>query len=118
MSGMVTDVRPRLHLRKGDMVEVLGGKYRGKRGKVLEILPRARRGARAIVEGVNVVKRHVKPNRKVPQGGIVEKEAPLPTARLMVVCAKCGEAARVGRRFLGDGTKVRYCKRCGEQLEK
>lgn len=111
----VVEARPRLHLRKGDMVEVLGGKYRGKRGKVLQVLPE--RG-RAIVEGVNVVKRHVKPNRKVPQGGIVEKEAPLPAARLMVVCAKCGEASRLGHRYLGDGTKVRFCKHCGEQLEK
>jgi large subunit ribosomal protein L24 len=111
---MAVSVRPRFHLRKGDMVEVIGGKYDGKRGKVLELIPTS---GRAIVEGVNIVKRHVKPNRKVPQGGIVEKEAPLPTARLMIVCAKCGEAARVGHRFLGDGTKVRYCKHCGEQLE-
>ncbi len=111
----VIEVRPRLHLRKGDMVEVLGGKNRGKRGKVLQVL---RERGRAIVEGVNIVKRHVKPNRKVPQGGIVEKEAPLPAARLMVVCAKCGEASRIGHRYLGDGTKVRYCKHCGEQLEK
>jgi large subunit ribosomal protein L24 len=96
------------------MVEVLAGKYRGKRGRVLRVLPD--RWA-AIVEGVNVVKRHVKPNRKVPQGGIVEKEAPLPVARLMVVCARCGEASRMGRRVLGDGRRVRYCKRCGEQLD-
>ena len=111
----IVEAKPRLHVRKGDMVEVLGGKYRGKRGKVLQVL---RERGRAIVEGVNVVKRHVKPNRKVPQGGIVEKEAPLPAARLMVVCAKCGEASRLGHRYLGDGTKVRYCKHCGEQLEK
>ncbi len=105
----------RSHLRKGDMVEVVGGKFRGKRGRVLQILADR---SRAVVEGVNVVKRHVKPNRKVPQGGIVEKEAPLPTARLMVVCSKCGEASRTGHRFLADGSKVRYCKRCGEQVEK
>ncbi|MDR7482700.1 MAG: 50S ribosomal protein L24 [Armatimonadota bacterium] len=108
-------VQTRLHVRKGDMVEVLGGKYRGKRGKVLRVLTDR---AAAVVEGVNVIKRHVKPNRKVPQGGIVEKEAPLPVARLMVVCARCGEASRMGRRVLGDGTRARYCKRCGEQLDK
>jgi large subunit ribosomal protein L24 len=111
---MAVQRRPRLHVRKGDMVEVLAGKYRGKRGKVLRVLPLR---AAAIVEGVNVIKRHVKPNRKVPQGGIVEKEAPLPVARLMVVCARCGEASRMGRRVLGDGSRVRYCKRCGEQLD-
>ena len=106
--------RTRIHLRKGDTVEVIGGKFSGKRGKVLDVL--TDRG-RAIVEGVNLVKRHVKPSRKAPQGGIIEKAAPLPAARLMVVCAKCGEATRLGHRFLGDGTKVRYCKRCGEQFE-
>jgi large subunit ribosomal protein L24 len=111
---MVT-VRPRVHVKKGDTVEVIGGKFRGKRGKVLRVL---RDDARAIVEGVNLVKRHTKPNPgKGHQGGIVEKASPLPAARLMIVCAKCGEAARVGHRFLGDGTKVRYCKHCGEQME-
>lgn len=111
---MVT-VRPRVHVKKGDTVEVIGGKFRGKRGKVLRVL---RDDARAIVEGVNLMKRHTKPNPgKGHQGGIVEKASPLPAARLMVVCAKCGEAARVGHRFLGDGTKVRYCKHCGEQME-
>lgn len=108
-------VRVRAHLRKGDTVEVIAGRYRGKRGKVLELMPGTRR---AIVEGVNLVKRHVKRTPKMPQGGIVSKEAPLPLARLMVVCPRCGEAARTGRRVLGDGTKVRYCKRCSEQLEK
>lgn len=108
--------RVRVHVRKGDMVEVIAGKHAGRRGKILEVLPSE---GRAIVEGVNMVKRHTKPNpRKAHQGGIMEIPAPLPTARLMVVCPKCGEAARVGHRFLGDGGKVRYCKHCGEQLEK
>ena len=111
----MTATRPRLHLRKGDTVEVIGGKFRGKRGKVLRVHTD---DGRAIVEGVNLVKRHSKPNpAKGHQGGIIEKPAPLPTARLMIVCAKCGEAARVGHRFLGDGTKVRYCKHCDEQME-
>jgi len=111
----VVAVRPRVHVKKGDTVEVIGGKFRGKRGKVLRVL---RDDARAIVEGINLVKRHTKPNpAKGHQGGIVEKASPLPAARLMIVCAKCGEAARVGHRFLGDGTKVRYCKHCGEQME-
>lgn len=113
---MLVPTQGRLHLRKGDTVEVIGGKYRGKRGKILRLFP-AR--ARAIVEGVNMVKRHTKPNpAKNQPGGIVEKLAPLPVARLMLVCARCGEATRVGRRFLDDGTKVRYCKHCGEQLDR
>lgn len=113
---VVTADRQRLHLRKGDMVEVIGGKYRGKRGKVLRLFPER---ARAIVEGVAMVKRHTKPNpAKNQPGGIVEKPAALPVARLMLVCARCGEATRVGRRFLDDGTKVRYCKHCDEQLDR
>ncbi len=111
----VATVQRRLHLRKGDMVEVTGGKFSGKRGKVLRVAPS---DERAIVEGVNIVKRAVKPSRKVPQGGIVPKEAPIPVARLMIVCSRCGEASRVGHRYLGDGTKVRYCKRCKEQMDK
>jgi large subunit ribosomal protein L24 len=112
---MTVMVAPRTHLRKGDTVEVIGGKFRGKRGRILKVIPEE---ARAIVEGINLVKRHMKASQKNPQGGIVEKPAPLPAARLMVVCAKCGEAARIGHRYLDDGTKVRYCKHCGEQMEK
>jgi large subunit ribosomal protein L24 len=103
-----------MHFRKGDTVEVLGGKNRGKRGKVLDVRPDERR---AIVEGINTVKKHMKPSRTSPQGGIVEREAPLPAAKLMVVCGKCGEATRVGHRVLEDGSKVRVCKRCGEPLD-
>ena len=111
---MAVKTRPRMHFRKGDTVEVIGGKNRGKRGKVLDVRPDERR---AIVEGVNTIKRHTKPSRTSPQGGIVEREAPLPASRLMVVCGKCGEATRVGHRILDDGTKVRVCKRCNEQLD-
>ena len=111
---MTVKTRPRIHFRKGDTVEVIGGKHRGKRGKVLNVRPDERR---AIIEGVNTVKKHMKPSRTSPQGGIVEREAPLPVARLMVVCGKCGEATRVGHRILDDGTKVRVCKRCNETLD-
>src|SRR5262245_5240125 len=111
---MTVKTRPRVHFRKGDTVEVIGGKNRGKRCKVLDV---RRDEGRAIVEGVNTVKRHMKPSRTSPQGGIVEREAPLPASRLMVVCGKCGEATRVGHRILEDGTKVRVCKRCSEPLD-
>ena len=111
---MTVKKRPRMHFRKGDTVEVIGGKHRGKRGKVLNVRPDERR---AIIEGVNTVKKHMKPSRTSPQGGIVEREAPLPAARLMVVCGKCGEATRVGHRILDDGTTVRVCKRCNETLD-
>lgn len=107
--------RRRLHVRKGDTVELIAGRYRGKRGKILQVLPK--RG-KVIVEGVNIVKRHSKPTQKLPQGGIVEKAAPVFSSRVMLVCPKCGKAARVGHGYLGDGTKVRVCKNCGEQIEK
>ena len=111
---MAVKTAPRVHFRKGDTVEVIGGKNRGKRGRVLDV---RRDEGRAIVEGVNTIKRHTKPSRTSPQGGIIQREAPLPAARLMVVCGKCGEATRVGHRILDDGTKVRVCKRCNEPLD-
>lgn len=107
--------RERVHVKKGDMVEVIAGRQRGKRGKVLQVVPKH---DRLIVEGVNVHKRHSKPTQKLPQGGIVEKEGAVYSSRVMLVCPKCGRAARVGHGYLADGTKVRVCKRCGEQIEK
>ncbi len=107
--------RQRMHVRKGDTVEVIGGKHRGKRGKVLNV---NLKDAKLIIEGVNLVKRHTRPTQKLPQGGIVEKEGSVYAARVMLVCPKCGKAARVAHGYLADGTKVRVCKNCGEQIEK
>lgn len=104
-----------VHVKKGDTVEIIAGKHRGKRGKILTVIPKS---GKLIIEGLNIVKRHSKPTQKLPQGGIVEKEAPLYSARVMLVCPKCGKAARVGHGYLGDGTKIRVCKNCGEQIEK
>jgi large subunit ribosomal protein L24 len=107
-------IREAVHVKKGDTVEVIAGQHRGKRGKVLQVQPKH---GRVIIEGVNIHKRHSKPTQKLPQGGIVEKEAPVYSSRVMLVCPKCGKAARVGHGYLADGTKVRVCKRCGEHLE-
>jgi len=107
--------RQSVHVRKGDTVEVIGGKHRGKRGKVLKVLLK---DAKLIIESVNLVKRHTRPTQKLPQGGIVEKEGAVYAARVMLVCPKCGKAARVAHGYLADGTKVRVCKNCGEQIEK
>jgi len=111
----VAIARERIHVKKGDTVEVIAGRQRGKRGKVLKVAPKH---GKIIVEGVNVVKRHSRPTQKLPQGGIVEKEAPIYSSRVMLVCPKCGRTARVAHGYLADGTKVRLCKRCGEQIEK
>lgn len=107
--------RVHMHVKKGDLVVVISGKYRGKRGKVLRVLPKTRR---VVVEGVNVVKRHTKPSPKNPQGGIVSREAPIPAAKVMLVDPEGKDRTRVGIRLLGDGRRVRYAKRSGELLEK
>jgi large subunit ribosomal protein L24 len=104
-----------IHVRRGDTVEVITGKYRGKRGKVLRVLPKH---GRIIVEGVMVAKRHMKPTEKMPSGGIVEKEMPFVAGKAMLVCTRCGRAVRFGHRMVDDGTKVRVCRHCGEMIDK
>ncbi len=101
-------------IKKQDMVEVISGNEKGKRGKVLRVL---RDKNRAVVEKVNMVRRH-KRGDQTSQGGIVDMEAPLHLSNLALVCDKCDGPARVGAQFLEDGTKVRACKRCGEVFDK
>ncbi|WP_066640476.1 50S ribosomal protein L24 [Desulfolucanica intricata] len=103
----------KLNVRSGDTVLVITGKNAGKRGKVISVLPKK---SRVIVEGVNIVKRHQKPTQAMPQGGIVEKEAPIHSSNVMVVCGKCSSPTRIGKRILEDGKKVRVCKKCGEVI--
>lgn len=105
----------KVHVRKGDKVLILSGKDKDKTGKVLEVMPRA---GKVIVEGVNIIKKHQRPTRDNPQGGIIEREAPIYSSKVMLVCPRCSKPARVGRQFLADGQKVRYCKNCGEVNEK
>lgn len=105
--------KPKVHVRKGDTVLVIRGKSAGKKGKVLEVQPLK---SRVIVEGVNKVKRHTKPSRSMPQGGITEKEAPIHSSNVMLYCSKCNNPTRVGKKILEDGKKVRQCKKCGEVL--
>ncbi|GAV23833.1 50S ribosomal protein L24 [Carboxydothermus pertinax] len=106
---------PKLSVKKGDTVLVIAGKDNGKKGKIVQVIPAENR---VIVEGVNIVKRHTRPNQKLPQGGIVEKEAPIHVSNVMVVCPSCGKPTRVGKKFLADGKKIRICKKCGESLDK
>ena len=97
-------------VRRNDTVIVIAGKNRGKRGRVLKLLPERNR---VVVEGVNVIKRHTRPNpsRNI-KGGVVEREASLHASNLQLVCPECGAQTRVGRRLLGDGRKVRICRKC------
>jgi len=99
-------------LKKGDLVMVMSGKDRGSKGHILQII---RDKDRVIVEGVNIIKKRVKPSTDNPQGGIVEKEAPIHISNVMLVDPKTGEPTRVGYRF-EDGKKIRYSKKSGEAL--
>jgi large subunit ribosomal protein L24 len=107
--------KAKLHVKKGDQVVVITGKDKGKKGTVLQAFPTENR---VLVEGVNIVKRHTKPNQVNPQGGIIEKEAPIQASNVMIVDPKTGAPTRVGKKILADGTKVRYAKKSGESLDK
>jgi large subunit ribosomal protein L24 len=103
-------------IRKNDNVLVVTGKDRGKRGRVLRIVPGTNR---LIVEGVNMIKRHTKPNPgKNVMGGIVEREALLHASNVQLVCPECGVQTRVGHKILGDGRKVRVCRKCEGVVDK
>ena len=99
----------KLHVRKDDMVVILSGKDKGKKGKVLETSPKEQK---LIVEGVNMVTKHVKPRRQGETGGIVKVEGAFYACKAMLVCPSCGKATRVAHKVLADGTKTRVCKKC------
>ena len=101
-------------IRKNDKVIVLIGKESGKIGTVLKVDPEKKR---VIVEKINMVKRHAKPSAQTAQGGIIEKEAPLAISNVMIVCNKCTEPTRIGKRLLEDGSKIRFCKKCDESMD-
>lgn len=105
----------KVHVKKGDTVYIISGKDKGKKGKVLEVIPKE---GKIIVEGVNIATKHVKPTRELQQGGIIHQEAPFYSSKAMVFCTKCNKPTRIGRKILEDGTKVRTCKKCGEVLDK
>ena len=94
---------------------VIAGRERGKRGKVLRVVPERQR---VVVEKVNMIKRHQRPTQKLRQGGIIEREGPLHVSNVMVVCPKCDRPTRTGVQQLADGKKVRVCKRCQETIDR
>ncbi|HWJ03604.1 MAG TPA: 50S ribosomal protein L24 [Verrucomicrobiae bacterium] len=106
--------KQKIHVRKGDIVMVISGKDAGTKGKVLEVIPKT---GRVVVEKVNVVKKHMRPTQKLPQGGIQEKEAPIASSNVMLYCEKCNSATRIGHKEM-DGNFVRVCKHCGEVQDK
>jgi len=102
------------HIKKNDTVKVIAGKDKGKSGKVLRVIPKKER---AIVEKINMVKRHMKLSQQTRQGGILEKESPIQISNLMLICSKCTDPTRVGHRVLDDDRTVRYCKKCKEVID-
>lgn len=103
----------KVHVKKGDTVQVLSGEDRGKRGRVLEVRPKE---GRVIVEGLNMIVRHTRPTRQMQQGGRVERPGPMDASKVMVVCPSCDRPSRFGKRR-DDGDVVRVCKRCGKAID-
>jgi len=97
-------------IRTGDTVEVIAGNDRGQKSRVIKV---DRATGKALVEGVNRVKKHIRRSQKYPQGGVLSKEMPVQLANLKYFCQSCGTAARLGARFLDDGSKERFCRKCG-----
>ncbi len=107
-------MRKKLHIKKGDIVVVISGESKGQKGKVLEVVTEKQR---AIVEGVNMVSKHTKPNADNPQGGIVKQEAQIHISNLMLVDPSSGKPSRIGRRLNDKGKLVRYSKKSGEEIK-
>lgn len=102
-----------MRIKKGDLVHVVTGNDRGREGKVLKVYPKA---SRVIVEKINLIKRHQRPTQINPQGGIVEKEAPIHVSNVMLVCPSTKKPTRIGKDILSDGSRARVSKKSGDML--
>ena len=105
----------RFHIKKDDFVQVIAGRDRGKRGKVLSVFPQ---DGRITVEGIQMIKRHTRATQQRQQSGIIEREGKLHVSNVMLVCARCDRGVRVGHRVLEDDKKVRVCRRCDDVLDR
>ena len=106
-------MKNKIHVKTGDTVVVLNGKDRGKKGKVRQVSPKE---GKVIVEGINMVSKHVKPHKAGEEGGIVKAEGAMYASKVQIVCPRCGKPTRVGHKNYEDGTKERICKKCGAAL--
>ena len=102
------------YLKKNDQVEVITGKDKGRVGKILRVL---KDQDKVVVERINMIKRHANPTEMNQQGQIVDKEAPIHVSNIQLICPECTKTGRIGKKTLEDGTKVRFCKNCGESIE-
>jgi large subunit ribosomal protein L24 len=107
-------IKDSIHIKKDDKVKIIAGKDKGKVGKVLKVNTKKNR---LLVENINIVKRHTKPNAQNRQGGILESEAPIHWSNVMLMCNKCIEPVRVKSKTLDDGKKVRVCRKCDEIID-
>jgi large subunit ribosomal protein L24 len=107
-------MQKKLHIKKGDTVMLIAGESKGQKGRILEV---DRIKERAIVEGVNMVSKHTKPNAKAPQGGIIKKEAPVHISNLMLIDPASGKPTRIGKRLNDKNKLVRYSKKSGEEIK-
>ncbi|NOX20954.1 MAG: 50S ribosomal protein L24 [Nitrospirae bacterium] len=103
-----------LRIKKDDNVVVIAGKEKGKKGRVIAVIPKKQR---VIVEKVNIIKRHMRPSQKYTQGGIIEKEGPIHISNVMLICPRCDTPTRIGNKILEDGRKLRVCKKCKEVID-
>ncbi len=103
-----------MQIKKNDNILVISGKEKGKRGRVIAVFPSTNR---VLVEKLNMIKRHTRPNQQLRQGGIVEKESPLSAANVQLVCSKCDKPTTVSRQAQGEGTRARVCKNCNEVID-
>ncbi len=103
-----------MQIKKNDTVLVTAGKEKGKRGRVIAVYPREHR---VLVEKLNMIKRHTKPNQQLRQGGIVERESPISAANVQLICSKCDKPTSVARKVQGDGARARVCRTCEATLD-
>jgi large subunit ribosomal protein L24 len=104
----------KIHVRKDDLVMVVSGADKGKKGKVMKVLPRE---GTVLVDGINIARKHTKPRPpKVPQGGILEKAMPIQSSRVMLMCSKCDKPFRIKMKVAEDGARTRICRRCNEEV--
>ena len=103
-----------MQIKKNDNVVVIAGKEKGKRGRVIAVYPSTNR---LLIEKLNMIKRHTRPNQQLRQGGIMEKESPISVANVQLICSKCDKPTSIARQDQGDGTRVRVCKVCSEALD-
>ncbi len=103
-----------MQIRKNDNVVVIAGKEKGKKGRVIAVYPRTNR---LLIEKLNMIKRHTRPNQQLRQGGIVEKESPISASNVQLICAKCDKPTTVSRQAEGEGRRVRVCRECSAAID-